>query len=57
MHILFADKFPQKQLQQIQNFGHETRYQPDLQAEDLPGVITEANALVVRSTRVEKDCD
>ena len=54
MHILFADKFPQKQLQQIQNSGHETRYQPDLQAEDLPGVLTEVNALVVRSTRVEK---
>ncbi len=54
MKILFADKFPSKQLEQLQSNGHETSFQPDLQADDIPGVIAGYEVLVVRSTKVEK---
>ncbi len=55
MHILFADKFPPKQLEQLEAAGHQTTYMPDSQAADLSGVIAGKDVLVVRSTRVEKD--
>ena len=55
MHILLADKFPDKQLKQIQAAGHHTSYKPGLQAAQLPAVISGNNALVVRGTRVDKD--
>ena len=54
MKILFADKFPSKQLAQLQSNGHEISFQPDLQADDIPGAIAGYEVLVVRSTRVEK---
>ena len=53
MNLLFADKFPTAQLEQLANAGHTTRFEPDLQAESLPVAIAGANALIVRSTRVE----
>ncbi len=55
MQILFADKFPPIQLQQLQDYGYETRFQPDLQADDLPAHIAGNDVLVVRSTKVNKD--
>ncbi len=55
MHILFADKFPANQLQQLQDSGHTTHYHPELQAVELPEKITGQDVLVVRSTRVEKE--
>lgn len=55
MQILFADKFPAEQLKKLQDSGHTTVYQPDLQAEDLPAKISDSEILVVRSTKVQKD--
>ena len=55
MRIFFADKFPSQHLQRLADAGHETSYMPDLQASDLPGAICGMDALVVRSTRVDKD--
>ena len=55
MQILFADKFPANQLQQLQDSGHVTNFQPDLQAADLPAKIAGNDVLVVRSTKVQQD--
>lgn len=55
MQILFADKFPVNQLQQLQDSGHVAHYQPDLQADELPANIAGIDVLVVRSTKVQKD--
>lgn len=55
MQILFADKFPAKQLQQLQASGYATIFQPDLQAADLPENIAGNDVLVVRSTKVDKE--
>ena len=55
MHILFADKFPEKQLTQLKLAGYTATYNPDLLPEDLPRVISGKNILVVRGTRVEAD--
>ncbi len=55
MQILFADKFPANQLQLLQRSGHETQYQPELQASDLPARILGYDILVVRGTKVQKD--
>lgn len=53
MKILFADKFPQHYLNQIQDGGHTCDYQPDLTADRLPDKVAGFDVLVVRSTRVE----
>lgn len=53
MKILFADKFPEHYLGQLQDRGHLCDYQPDLTAGDLPDNMTGVEALVVRSTRVD----
>ncbi len=55
MQILFADKFPAKQLQQLQTSGYATIFQPDLQAADLPANIAGNDVLVVRSTKVDRE--
>ena len=52
MKILFADKFPETQLKQLQNQGHDCDLQPDLVGETLPEAVGEAEVLVVRSTKV-----
>lgn len=54
MRILFADKFPSKQLEQLRRDGHETSLQPDLQADGIPSVIAGQHVLVVRGTKVGK---
>ena len=54
MRILFADKFPAKQLEQLQEQGHETSFQPDLQADDIPNAIAGQEVLIVRGTKVEQ---
>lgn len=53
MKILFADKFPQHHLQQLEQRGHDCASQPDLAADRLPGALAGFDVLVVRSTRVE----
>ena len=52
MKILFADKFPEKYFEQLKTLGHECDMQADLNADDLPGAISDNEALVVRSTKV-----
>lgn len=54
MRILFADKFPQQQLVQLRDCGHTCVYAPVLVADELAKSISDSNALVVRSTRVEQ---
>ncbi len=54
MKILFADKFPEHYLNQLQEQGHGCDYRPTLTAEDLPDNVAGFDALVVRSTRVER---
>ncbi len=53
MKILFADKFPEHALDQLQSLGHSWDYEPDLTADELPASIAGYDALVVRSTRVD----
>ncbi len=55
MKILFADKFPATYFDILKQHDHECVYQPDLAADDLPGVIAGHEMLVVRSTKVNAD--
>ena len=52
MRILFADTFPQRQLAQLQDQGHDCVLDPGLTAEELPAAIPSFDALIVRSTKV-----
>ena len=52
MHVLFADKFPEHWLEPLTAAGHRCRLEPQLGADDLPSALGDAQALVVRSTRV-----
>ena len=52
MKVLFADAFPQPQIERLGGAGHECEFSPALTGEDLPGAIPGFHALVVRSTRV-----
>ena len=55
MKILFADKFPEAQLQQLQDQSHECDLQPDLDGDTLPQAVNDAEVLVVRSTKITSD--
>lgn len=55
MRVLVADTLPESQIDRLQSRGHDVRYEPGLSASDLPGVIADAEVLVVRSTRVTAD--
>ncbi|MDH3376462.1 MAG: NAD(P)-binding domain-containing protein [Gammaproteobacteria bacterium] len=52
MKILIADKFPAAYLAQLETRGHTCDTQPELGADDLPDVIGDFDAIIVRSTRV-----
>ena len=52
MKILFADKFPEAQLKQLQEQGHDCDLQPDLDGDTLPQAVNDAEVLVVRSTKI-----
>lgn len=54
MRILFADKFPENYLGQLQQLGHRCDYQPELAA-DLADAVAGFDALIVRSTRVDSN--
>ena len=54
MRILFADKMPEQTLDDLQGQGHDCEMEPGLGAEDLPGRIRGFDALVVRSTKVQR---
>jgi len=55
MRVLVADKFPERQLERIRKRGHDVRYEPDLEATSLPGVMADTEILVVRSTEVTRE--
>ncbi|MGB8360239.1 MAG: NAD(P)-dependent oxidoreductase [Acidimicrobiia bacterium] len=52
MRVLVADTLPEPQVERLRARGHDVRYEPGLNASDLPGVVADAEVLVVRSTRV-----
>lgn len=52
MRVLVADTLPDSQVERLLARGHDVRYEPGLTASQLPGVIADAEALVVRSTEV-----
>jgi len=55
MRVLVADDFPERQLERLRKRGHDVRYEPDLTAADLPGVVADTEILVVRSTEVSRE--
>lgn len=55
MHVLFADAIDESALGALRSAGHAVETQPGLTAETLPGAIGDADALVVRSTRVTSE--
>ena len=55
MRILFADKFPAKQMAELEARGHECELRPDLSSSDLAAAVSGYEVLVVRSTEVDKD--
>jgi D-3-phosphoglycerate dehydrogenase / 2-oxoglutarate reductase len=54
MHILFADRLPERTLNELTARGHICVMEPELGADDLPARIAGFDGLVVRSTRVER---
>lgn len=55
MKILFADALDQERLERLREAGHECVVAPELDAHTLPDAIGDAEALVVRSTKVTED--
>lgn len=55
MRILLADRFPEAQLEKLARRGHDVRYQPDLEADEMTDVIADVDVLVVRSTAVTRE--
>ncbi|MCH7827916.1 MAG: phosphoglycerate dehydrogenase [Bacteroidetes bacterium] len=56
MRILIADKFPDKYVEKIKGIVREVIYEPTYKADDLPKNIKDIDVLIVRSTKVNKDC-
>ena len=55
MKVLIADKLSKRMEQALRDLGIDLDVRPDLTAEQLPGAIGEAHALVVRSTKVSAE--
>jgi D-3-phosphoglycerate dehydrogenase len=54
MHLLFADSVPDTTIDELTSRGHRCSVEPALTTADLPGRITGVDALVVRSTKVDR---
>lgn len=54
MKILFADALDERRLERLRENGHECIVAPELTADTLPDEVGDAEALVVRSTKVTK---
>jgi D-3-phosphoglycerate dehydrogenase len=54
MHLLFADRLPERTLDELEARGHVCVMDPGLGADDLPARIAGFDGLVVRSTRVKR---
>lgn len=52
MKVLFADRFPEEQLEQLRESGCVCELRPELTDSDLPEALAGFDVLVVRSTRV-----
>ena len=52
MKILFADAVDAGRVASLRAAGHECRLEPSLTADDLPAAVGDADAVVVRSTKV-----
>lgn len=52
MKVLIADKLSEKTVIALKTLGMEVTVNPDLSADDLPGVVRDTDILVVRSTKV-----
>ena len=52
MEVLIADKLSPKAVSQLQAIGCDETMDPDLSADDLPGVTSAVEILIVRSTKV-----
>jgi len=52
MKVLIADKLSPKAVSDLQELGCDVTMNPDLSADELPGVISDAEILIVRSTKV-----
>ena len=52
MRVLFADRFPERQLEQLREVGCECELRPELLSEELPEALAGFDVLVVRSTQV-----
>jgi D-3-phosphoglycerate dehydrogenase / 2-oxoglutarate reductase len=55
VRVLVADRLPDQHVDRLRE-DHEVTYDPGLLADDLPAAVAGAEALVVRSTRVEVAC-
>lgn len=55
MQILFADAFPDAQLDELTARGHDCSRRPELDAATLPSALAGVEVLVVRSTRVTEE--
>jgi D-3-phosphoglycerate dehydrogenase len=55
MKVLVADKLPQSALETLESRGFDVKLQPELKAEDLPSHISDCEALIVRSTKVNAE--
>lgn len=53
MYLLFADRFPEPALVELEARGHVCVMEPGLEADDLPARIAGFDGLVVRSTKVK----
>jgi D-3-phosphoglycerate dehydrogenase / 2-oxoglutarate reductase len=54
MHVLIADRLPEQTRIELEDRGHVCALEPGLTADDLPDRIAGHEALVVRSTRVNR---
>ena len=52
MKVLIADKLSPKAVSKLQELHCVVTMNPDLSADELPGVISDAEILIVRSTKV-----
>jgi D-3-phosphoglycerate dehydrogenase / 2-oxoglutarate reductase len=52
MQVLIADRFPDAHRDVLTTDGHGIRYEPDADTDALPGLLADAEVLIVRSTRV-----
>lgn len=55
MNILIADKLSATAVEELEGMGATVTFKPDLKADDLPAAVADAEVLVVRSTRVNRD--